>query len=199
MKRRCLLMLGVLALIGTGSYAFGGEPAPTVTPEQIPVNPELMPVVPGTTEATPGVVVAQESPLMQMLDGAWRTEHSGGSLVAGAGFYLIQPRFHDNFAFSAKTTTTNDTTTTTSTTQGEFHYDLEFAPRWWIGYVNDCGFGLRMRQLVLFARFPADRHEQGEQQHRDQLGCSFQHRRWRHLFQSAAIQRRLFGSGRLQQ
>ena len=69
-------------------------------------------------------------------------ETSLGRLTAGGGFYYIRTFFQTNPAFS--TTLSPDATLTTGS-QTDFHWDYQFAPRIWLGYVGNCGLGIRSR------------------------------------------------------
>jgi hypothetical protein len=72
-----------------------------------------------------------------------------GHFVAGAGAYIIKPYFQNNPAFFARTTTISSGGTTfsqeTSTCQHDFCWGLDAAPMVWLGYVSECGLGVRAR------------------------------------------------------
>lgn len=72
---------------------------------------------------------------------------SRGAVFAGAGIYLLQPRWHDNVAFSTLLNPINAAGVGTGTVviQQQFEWDLSVAPTAWVGAVNDGGTGGRVR------------------------------------------------------
>jgi hypothetical protein len=73
----------------------------------------------------------------------------GGHFVAGAGAYIMKPYFQNNPAFFMRTTTIAGGLGTfsmeTSTCQHDFCWGLDAAPVVWLGYVSECGLGVRAR------------------------------------------------------
>jgi hypothetical protein len=66
--------------------------------------------------------------------------YSGG-ILAGAGFYHIMPVFGSNPALVSTTTFTGTGTSTTTTAARDFDWNFVVAPRVWLGYVFDHGWG----------------------------------------------------------
>src|SRR5712692_2819812 len=70
-----------------------------------------------------------------------------GHFVAGAGVYIMKPYFQNNPAFFTRTTTIAGGLGTfsfeTSMTQHDFCWGLDAAPVVWLGYVSECGLGVR--------------------------------------------------------
>jgi hypothetical protein len=73
----------------------------------------------------------------------------GGHFIAGAGVYIVKPYFQNNPAFFSQTSTTTSGPGTfsfeTSTTQHDFCWCLNTTPVVWLGYVSECGLGVRTR------------------------------------------------------
>ena len=69
-------------------------------------------------------------------------ENHGHGFIAGAGFYYFRPLFSANPAYvsTANQTVTNPNTTQTQTR--EFSWDYKVAPRAWLGYICDNGWGV---------------------------------------------------------
>jgi hypothetical protein len=72
-----------------------------------------------------------------------------GHFVVGAGAYIIKPYFQNNPAFFTRTFTettgVNSSSFVTSVTQHDFCWGLNAAPVIWLGYVSECGWGVRTR------------------------------------------------------
>lgn len=73
----------------------------------------------------------------------------GGHFVAGAGVYIMKPYFQNNPAFFTQTFASTGVPGTFSaqflTTQYDFSWGLNAAPLIWLGYVSECGLGVRAR------------------------------------------------------
>lgn len=78
----------------------------------------------------------------------------GGGVLAGVGFYILQPYFNNNMAFGLQTTTgrvqagPNAVATVPGTRNDErveIKHHMEVAPLIWLGYLTDSGFGGRVR------------------------------------------------------
>jgi hypothetical protein len=75
------------------------------------------------------------------------TAGDNGHFTASLGLYFVKPHFDQNPAF-LHTATHGATlggvpTTTLGNDVEEFGYELAVAPRFWLGYVTDCGLGVR--------------------------------------------------------
>ena len=70
----------------------------------------------------------------------------GGHFVAGAGVYIIRPYFQNNPAYFTETFASAGVSVFTfETAQHDFSWGLNAAPVVWLGYVSECGLGVRAR------------------------------------------------------
>ena len=103
----------------------------------------------GSTSAPVEATVQLDSGPRQAADDNGADRLWRGHFVAGAGAYIIKPYFQDNPAFFARRTTISSGGTTfsmeTSTCQHDFCWGLDAAPIIWLGYVSECGLGVRAR------------------------------------------------------
>jgi hypothetical protein len=137
MKKYFEVLLGGVLAFWPMLAARAQEPIRIVVAEQ-----NLSPVPPVETRVQvdgPGAFAADDAS-----ERLW-----GGHFLAGAGVYFVKPYFQNNPAFFARTTTStfgpNTDTFVTSTTQYDFCWDLNATPVVWLGYVSECGWGVRAR------------------------------------------------------
>lgn len=79
----------------------------------------------------------------------------GAGWCGGAGFYLLQPYFQNNPAYTIFTQTTTDAvldptnpitqTVAESARRVDVNHHMVVAPLFWLGYLNEDGFGARVR------------------------------------------------------
>jgi hypothetical protein len=124
MKRYATLSLGLLATLGWLIAAKAQEPL---------ANPP---------KPANGATVYHYGGESCMTPHCCEPEHRGGGLQAGVGFYYIQPHWDHNPAYLVLGT---DNLTRTVTSQQDFDYDYEFAPRAWLGFTSCNGSGVRVR------------------------------------------------------
>jgi len=134
-----LSLLAAGLLIGVASAQ---KPAP---PAYLPVEKAGQAENAGLADASPAI------PLPLSTSGAAAAQGSG--IFAGAGFYLLQPFFQNNPAYTVFSQTTKDTTldpknpTTQTLAESARRVDVQhhmsMAPLVWLGYVNDAGLGIR--------------------------------------------------------
>lgn len=137
---RYLLSLWAIGFLVGVAAAQGPETLPPMLPSVLPPGNAMSPVLVAPLAAI--------SP-----DGDVATNGSG--LIAGAGFYWMQPHFQNNPAYTVFVEQTKDTTldpkSPNTKTLGEtarrvdVKHHMVMAPLLWLGYVNDAGFGGRVR------------------------------------------------------
>lgn len=131
MKALLALMVGV-ALAAVSAAAQEVEPA---------VFREVQtPLATANLDATgpTGYSLVQYAPAVE--EGVWE---------AGAGVYILQPRWGNNPAWAANDALATQVggafTTASATYQENFDYRMQAAPLVWVGYMNPNGIGLRAR------------------------------------------------------
>src|SRR5262245_50759943 len=127
MRRRLLWAVGALALGWSSAHAQEGA------------------VQPGTAKGV-GTHDVGAVKTQQETHGFWDFDGNlpRGTIVGGLGVYFIQPNFESNAAFQ----TTTSIGGVTILRRHDFRYDMDAAPSAWIGWVNDCGFGARLRWFL---------------------------------------------------
>lgn len=72
----------------------------------------------------------------------------GGRVIGGVGIYLLQPYFENNPAVNVTTlniAADGGINAVLSTSRNDLHQQMDVAPELWAGYLNECGFGGRVR------------------------------------------------------
>jgi hypothetical protein len=79
-----------------------------------------------------------------------------GHFIAGAGVYIIKPFFQNNPAFfTERFTELGNFSLQISMNQQDFSWGLDAAPVVWLGYVSECGLGVRARWWLFDQRSAA--------------------------------------------
>lgn len=137
MKRYFEIVLGGSLILWPMMAAWAEEPARIVVAEQS--ISESAPVETRVQVDGPGVFADNE-----VSNRLW-----SGHFFAGAGVYIVKPFFQNNPAVFARTTNetfgVDTTSSVTSVTQYDFCWDLNVTPVVWLGYVSECGWGVRTR------------------------------------------------------
>lgn len=142
MKRCLAFAFGALALGWPAGVTRGGDaPFPTAPAQSLyaPPSNDLVPPAPDPHPAPPN-----PAPLLPPVEtfGGPSLYGSGppGHFTAGVGIDLLEPHIQHDPAFG---TQVSGITGSFSRVDTYFNQDFTVAPRVWLGYVNDCGLGVR--------------------------------------------------------
>lgn len=133
--KRSQPILFALAILG---FPVGLAPAQDATPRGA-TAPSVLP--PAATTAAPAVVTHAPAICDIGCPAAEQCDPKSGGLIAGVGLYLLQPYFENNPAFLAIDTRG----ATRIGTHADVVHHMEAAPLMWLGYVGECGLGVRAR------------------------------------------------------
>ena len=113
-------------------------------PEDLPYPAAVAPPSKALPDAA-AVVPPPEDPPCCVADRGGEPEiHAGGHFTLGAGLYALEPYFQTNPAYRRQNGLPGPNVTPIMT-QTDFHYGMHAEPLTWLGYVNDCGLGARVR------------------------------------------------------
>jgi Legionella pneumophila major outer membrane protein precursor len=110
---------------------------------------------PGASLPSSKTEPADSPPLMSTAPSTAAGPADGSGWFVGAGFYLVQPYFQNNPAFTVFIQQTRDTTLDPSkpntqtiaenALRADVSHHMDVAPLVWLGYMNEDGLGIRVR------------------------------------------------------
>jgi hypothetical protein len=150
MKLGIGLALGALGLGWWTNVSLAASPAPTSSSMAMTGSSRMAKAVEPADRFHVGTgPVAQSGPVYSAATGesckdCFQCEESccNGRLIAGAGYYYLKPYWTDNPAYFFEV---GADWSSSSGVDQPFDYDYEVAPRVWLGFICEDGFGVRGR------------------------------------------------------